>query len=899
MMKTKDNKILYSVITAIVIVVIFAFVFGLLFVKDKNNIYITLYSPIGNTKQVIKTSSGSEIDNMLEPVDVEGYEFIGWFYDDELTTKVEKGTVFNSSRILKAGYSKVINKSLTQDISYKDITNQKFLTIKTFDGVTLTKAELKTILQKGVRYLNLSNADLEKNVLDNEIFFGETTIKEVILPRNVVKIENYAFKNCYNLKYVKLGNQTTTLGNNAFYNCKNLETLDNLEVIQNLGQSVFEGCDSLKTLNLGKNLKTIEPKSFYGLQLNDIKIENENPNFRITGNVLYSYDYLNLIYVPSNYSGSLIINEQTQKVCDFALYGTKFLTSVTFPNSLSYIGDSAFKDCKNLEKVIFNSAKSYKISNYAFSGCEKIKQIQFATGLESIGKESFRDCKNIENIVFNISTATSVSNINYIGNGAFKNCKSLEYVIIPESVVFVGDELFYGCSNLEGIELSSKITEIPEKMFYENSALVKVETGNIKNINNYAFAECVKLTDIESLFTAENICVGAFKNCVNLKTVLFNNVKNIGDDCFVNCKSLTNVSFDNVVNFGENSFAYCESLKNFNIGNNVESIKDSTFYYCKNIENYNCLGNNYYVSIEGVLYDVDKKIIVAYPQNKKYVNFTINSTVEKILDKGLYLNQYLSNIDVADGNLYFSSVDGILFDYNKTTLLRYPCGKTQTEVVIDYDVEIIAEYAFAFNKHIQTLKIPSTVKVINNNALFGLTFIETIEVPFVGKTVSENKFIGYFFGANSFVSNHNYTPETLKNVIVTNDTMVAEYCFYDATSVEYIEFNKDVYIVEKYAFYGAKSLKEIYFNGAINSIKAKAIYNLPNLKTLTFGFDSLLVLDNNAIGELTYIIKVYIHNKNQNVPQDFRGFLISKFSSVYSKAGDWQWQFKNNVKNIL
>ena len=57
MMKKRDNKVLYSVITAIVIVVIFAFVFGLLFSKGKDDIYITLYSPIGNTKQVIKTSS--------------------------------------------------------------------------------------------------------------------------------------------------------------------------------------------------------------------------------------------------------------------------------------------------------------------------------------------------------------------------------------------------------------------------------------------------------------------------------------------------------------------------------------------------------------------------------------------------------------------------------------------------------------------------------------------------------------------------------------------------------------------------------------------------------------------------------------------------------------------------
>ena len=673
MMKKRDNKVLYSVITAIVIVVIFAFVFGLLFSKGKDDIYITLYSPIGNTKQVIKTSSGSEIDNKLEPVNIEGYEFIGWFYDDDLTLKVEKGTVFNSSRVLKAGYSKVIIKTQEKDINYNEISNQKFLTIKTYEGTKVTNSEIKTILQKGVKYLDLSNADFEKTIINNEIFFGETTIKEVILPRNAIEIENNAFKNCYNLKYVKISEETKILGNNVFYNCKSLEEVDNLEFVEVLKQSIFEGCDNLKELRFGKNLKSIESKAFYGLSLNNITIENENPFYRISGNVLYTNNFETLIYAPTNYSGTLVINDNTKKVCDYALYGTKFLTGVYFPASITYIGDSSFRDCKNLEIVNFKSSNSYKILNNAFTGCEKIKQIQFGIGLESIGKEAFKDCKSIKNIVFNISTASNISSINSIGNSAFKNCKKLEYINLPDSVMYVGDELFSGCSNLEEVKLSARIDVITEKMFYENKSLLKIETlSNIKKISNYAFAECENLINIESLYSAEELGVGAFKNCINLKTAMFNNVKTIKDICFLNCNELTNISFNNLIDIGSRAFESCKSITSFYIGTNVENIENDSFDYCESIEYFSCSGSNYFISVEGVLYNKDKTYIMAYPQNKKYINFTIGSDIEEIKDKGLYLNPYLLNIDVANNNTSFSSENGILFNYDKTKLLRYP-----------------------------------------------------------------------------------------------------------------------------------------------------------------------------------------------------------------------------------
>ena len=134
------------------------------------------------------------------------------------------------------------------------------------------------------------------------------------------------------------------------------------------------------------------------------------------------------------------------------------------------------------------------------------------------------------------------------------------------------------------------------------------------------------------------------------------------------------------------------------------------------------------------------------------------------------INQYLTNIDVEVGNLYYNSEDGVLYDYEKTTLLRYPAGKTTTSLVISESVESIGEYALSFNKNITNLLIGKNVLSIGKNALYEMTSLQELTIPFIGETVSTNKFIGFIFGANNYVANNSYVPESLKTVIVTNDT---------------------------------------------------------------------------------------------------------------------------------
>ena len=64
-----------------------------------------------------------------------------------------------------------------------------------------------------------------------------------------------------------------------------------------------------------------------------------------------------------------------------------------------------------------------------------------------------------------ITSVTIEDGVTYIGNYAFRNCKSLTSIVIPESVTSIGNYAFFGCSNLRSIVIPEGVTTIGEDAF--------------------------------------------------------------------------------------------------------------------------------------------------------------------------------------------------------------------------------------------------------------------------------------------------------------------------------------------------------------------------------------------------------------------------------------------------
>ena len=146
--------------------------------------------------------------------------------------------------------------------------------------------------------------------------------------------------------------------------------------------------------------------------------------------------------------------------------GCTGLTSMTIPESVEIIGNSAFYHCTGLTTItIPNSVES--IENSAFSGCSGLTTITLPESLTSIGWRAFEGCSGL-------TTITLPESVTSIGDWAFSYCRSLTTITLPESLTSIGESAFHGCTGLTTITLPESLTSIGDYAFANCNQLESV-----------------------------------------------------------------------------------------------------------------------------------------------------------------------------------------------------------------------------------------------------------------------------------------------------------------------------------------------------------------------------------------------------------------------------------------
>ena len=168
------------------------------------------------------------------------------------------------------------------------------------------------------------------------------------------------------------------------------------------------------------------------------------------------------------------------------------LTSVTIPNSVTSIGNVAFKGCYNLISVdIPNSVTS--IGESAFSGCTHLSSITIPNSVTSIGKSAFAFCEHLTSAIISNSLTT-------IAEEMFFACGRLTEVTIPNGVVSIGAHAFRRCGRLTEVTIPSSVTSIGANAFRVCSSLIEVTIpSSVTSIGDSAFFKCINLTSVVSL----------------------------------------------------------------------------------------------------------------------------------------------------------------------------------------------------------------------------------------------------------------------------------------------------------------------------------------------------------------------------------------------------------------
>jgi len=238
----------------------------------------------------------------------------------------------------------------------------------------------------------------------------------------------------------------------------------------------------------------------------------------------------------SGLSGELTIPNSVTSIYEWTFSGCSGLTSVTIPNSVTSIGRSAFEGCSGLTSVtIPNSVKSIGLS--AFKNC---------TGLTSV---------NISDLSswYSISFEYSVSNPLVYAHHLFLNGNEVKDLIIPESVTSIGNYTFSGCSGLTSVTIPNSVTSIGKDAFAGCSGL-----------------SCVNISDLESW------CNISFQSGANPLTYAHHLILN-GTDV----KDL--IIPESVTSIGNYTFSGCSGLTSVTIPNSVMSIGTKAFYGCSGL----------------------------------------------------------------------------------------------------------------------------------------------------------------------------------------------------------------------------------------------------------------------------------------------------------------------------
>ena len=520
-------------------------------------------------------------------------------------------------------------------------------------------------------------------------FKGCTGLTSITIPNSVTSIRNKAFNGCTSLKELRIedGESTLSLGYNTynsntggkglFYDCP-LETLylgRNLSynTDSSYGRSPFYNIKTLASVTIGNSVTSIGNQAFYnctGLKtvynysnLTFGKGENTNgyvayyadkvynaPNGSMEGDFIFGKpnDVNTLLYYLGNTANLTLPTDYKGEnyVIDSAVFkDNTVITSVTIPNSVTYIGNQAFYNCSELNEVHISDLSAWcniafasadanplyyahnlylngelvtvlvipdnvtNIRDYAFYDCTGLTSFEIPNSVTSIGNAAFENCTELKT-VYNFSNLTFSEGSSSNGYVAYYATK----VINAPNAVIDGDYIW---CNLNGVNTLAYYLGEDEEL-----VLPVDYNGEIYVIGDDAFNGCTGLRSIEIPNSVTSIGDEAFSGCTGLEKVCINDlaawygidfgsadanplyyaknlylngelltelsipaeIAEVKDYAFYNCNGVTNIDIvDGVKSIGNSAFYGCSDLETLYISNTIESIDDYAFAECNNI----------------------------------------------------------------------------------------------------------------------------------------------------------------------------------------------------------------------------------------------------------------------------------------------------------------------------
>ncbi|GEM_PF-1953718 len=180
------------------------------------------------------------------------------------------------------------------------------------------------------------------------------------------------------------------------------------------------------------------------------------------------------------------------------------------------IGDSSMRQNNSLTSITIPEGVEI-IGNSAFAGCEKLPEIKLPSTVTSIEAWAFENTKSFTSVPGSVTLPKAMTEI---PGSLFRGSGIKSFDLSGTDIVKIGDAAFLGCPNLETLILGEKTKEIGSAWVFQNcTKLTTVDLKSVEMIGTGAFAGCTGLTSITLPNTIFTIAGWAFEKAINIKEV--------------------------------------------------------------------------------------------------------------------------------------------------------------------------------------------------------------------------------------------------------------------------------------------------------------------------------------------------------------------------------------------
>ncbi|NLL94824.1 MAG: leucine-rich repeat protein [Thermoplasmatales archaeon] len=516
--------------------------------------------------------------------------------------------------------------------------------------------------------------------------FQNSGLTSLVLPTNITKIGTYAFANCTNLNSVVV----EFIGAKTFINQSNPTYYSSPNSYQ------FDGCASLKSITYPN---TVEIQYVF---INCPAIEE----IHITGNGASG--------LPSNYFSSAY---QTMPWYN-TNYNTASRIAIHFEGNVTEIDDYMFAAHPNysyynrsIEKVYITDSVT-KIGNYAFRNCARLTEIVFPNNLTQMDANALQNCNALKKVSLPITFDWS----NGSGSTSYPSVSQLT------------DIVFKPGKNGVGFDYTLEKTN---KLFWKSVSSYKIsfESG-VTHIGDYSYLKPSGFITIPS--TVESIGEFAFYRATIQDLTIEDGLKTLEDNAFSECTNLTFIRMPNTFqNYNGSPFNGCTSVSTVYLPITLEytiSEDKSLFFGCSSLYMYHFTPG---INGVGVTYTADKAVKTPWYDSCEKYNKSINVTFsEDVVSVGNYMFYGCAvGSGGLEGNLSFpDSLKSIgESSFQNCTLV--------TGVTFGNTLDTVGKNAFAGCTGIKALTFASTDTTFGDGAFKNCSGMKTLTVPVSFNTV--------------------------------------------------------------------------------------------------------------------------------------------------------------------